>query len=179
MFNALGAVSDLLDFAGAKVPAVGIGPIGRRDLYPVKIDSIDLPTDCIVQVSMGKNIIQQDVPGGDGTIKTMVGYRDMEVSITGRIITKSNSLMLKELKTLVALFNIEDALPIQCPYTDVFGIKKIVLSDFEPMIRENYRSILWFSFRGVSDEMTDRIKEIKMNNLQALRAKIRNQTGLV
>ena len=175
----LNMISDALDFAGMKVPAVGIGPIGRRDLYPVTIDNVELPTDCILQVSMGKNIIQQDVPGGDGTIKTMIGYRDMNVDISGKIITKNNTMMKQELKTLVALFNRDDALKIQCPYTDVFGIKKIVLTDFEPVLRENFRSVCWFTFRGISDEMTDRIREIKMSNLQALRAKLRNQTGLV
>jgi len=179
MLNVLGAVADLLDFAGEKIPAIPLGPYGRRDLYPVIIDGVDLPTDCLIQVRLGKNILMQDIPGGTVTLKTKVSNRNVDITITGRIITRNNSSMLDELKTLIAVFAKDDALVIQCPYLDLFGVKKVVLTDFEPLLREGWRSVMWFTYRGVSDEVSDRLLELKQSNLQKLKSKVRNATGLV
>ena len=50
---------DLAIKAGEKIFAIPLGPYGRRDLYPVIIDGVDLPTDCLIQVRLGKNILMQ------------------------------------------------------------------------------------------------------------------------
>ncbi len=169
MANPLAAITDLLTFNGGQS-----AHLFSSDVYPLKIGDYQFPVECLIQVRAGKNIVITEVPGGNGTVKELVGFPDYEVSISGVLIAKHNRELLAEIKNLVALWNNEKSLPIICKYTEVFGIKRVALRDFSPTVRQGFESILWFTIDAISDNEIDLKTEIKQN----MRSKLRKLIGI-
>ncbi|TAL31591.1 MAG: hypothetical protein EPN93_17500 [Spirochaetes bacterium] len=164
MANPLGALTDLLTYNGGQVAHLFVS-----DVYPLKIGDYQFPVECIVQVKGAKNIVITEVPGGNGTVKELVGFPDYEVTIAGQLIGKTNKELLAEMKNLVNLWNNAQSLPIICKYTETFGIKRVCLKDFTPTVRQGFESILWFTIDAISDNEIELKTEIKQNMRSTLR----------
>ena len=171
VFNdVLDSAGEALTFSGGQAPALpGIPNLNREQLYPLRIGEYELKEECLMQITGSKNLVLTTIPGGNGTVKELVSQPDYELNIAGRLVHKTNSEMLTELENLITLFNSEEALAIDCPYTKSFGISKIAIKDFSPVIKRGYRSVCWFTINALSDNQIDREQELKNTSKNALR----------
>ena len=168
--DVLDQVGEALAFHGGQAPALpGIPNLNREQLYPLNIGGYPFKEECLVQVKGSKDLVITAIPGGNGTVKELVSQPDYEINIAGRLVHKTNAEMLAELENMVALFNFEHSLSIKCPYADRFGIKKIAIKDFSPIIKRGYQSVCWFTLNALSDNQLDREKDIKNTRKNALR----------
>ena len=158
----LGQIADTLTFSGGQSPALpGIPNIAGEQLYPLKIGEYEFKEECLIQVKGSKELVLTKIPGGNGTVKELTSREDYEINIAGRLVHKTNSEMLDELKDLIGLYNTEESLRVICPYTDSFGIKEVVIKNFDPIIKRGYQSVLWFTLNCLSDNAVNRSKIIK------------------
>jgi len=166
--DALNNVGDLLTFAGGSSIPHPLSLLSK-DVYPLEIGGYKFLDGALVQVYGSKNIQITELPGGKNSVKELVGMNDYRIDIASKIVCKNNTQLLKELKNIIALWNNNDSLEIICPYTEAFGIKKIAIQDFSPVIRDGFQSILWYTINGYSDNEIDRKTEInrgRFNKLQ-------------
>ena len=166
----LDSAGEALAFSGGQSPAIpGIPNLNTGQLYPLKIGNYEFREECLIQIKGSKDLVLTPIPGGNGTVKELVSQPDYEINIAGRLVHKTNSEMLEELENLIALFNKEEALAIECPYSDSFGISKVAIKDFSPTIKRGYQSVCWFTINALSDNQIDREREIKDTKKNALR----------
>lgn len=167
MFDALNAVGDMLTFAGGTSIPHPLSLLSN-DVYPLEIGGYKFIDGALVQISGSKNIQITELPGGKNSVKELVGMNDYRIEIASKIICKNNTQLLAELKNIIALWNKNDSLDIICPYTEAFGIKKIAIQDFSPVIRDGFQSILWYTISGYSDNEIDRQTEINQSRFAKL-----------
>jgi hypothetical protein len=167
MFDALEAVGDLLTFAGGSIIPHPLS-LMKNEVYPLEIGGYKFLDGALVQVNGSKNIQLTEIPGGKSSAKELVCFNDYTIEIASKIVCKTNGLLLAELKNIIALWNKTDSLDIICPYTEAFGIKKIAIYDFSPVIKNGYQSILWYTISGYSDNDIDRKTEIRQNRFAKL-----------
>ena len=162
-------IGDAITFSGGmSIP----NPLPSRKVYPLEIGGYNFVYGALIQVKGHKNIVVTEIPGGRGTIKELVSVPDYEITITGKLYCKNNALLLSELENLVALWDKDESLDIICPYTDLFGIKKIAIQNFNPIIKDGFQSVLWYTMSGLSDNEITRKKEIKQARFAKLKALI-------
>lgn len=167
MFDALETVGDLLTFGGGTIIPHPLSAM-KRDVYPLEIGGYKFVDGAVVQVTGEKNIQITEIPGGKTSQKELVGMNDYTIEIASKIVCKTNKQLLDELKNLIALWNKSEALDIICPYTEAFGIKKIAIYDFAPVIREGFQSILWYTISGYSDNDINLKTEIRQSRFVKL-----------
>ncbi len=167
MFDALETVGDLLTFGGGSIIPHPLSLL-KSDVYPLEIGGYKFLDGALVQVKGAKNIQITEIPGGKTSQKELVGMNDYTIEIASKIVCKNNKKLLAELKNIIALWNKSDSLDIICPYTEAFGIKKIAIYDFSPVIREGFQSILWYTISGYSDNDIDRKTEIRQSRFAKL-----------
>jgi len=167
--DALNTVGDLLTFAGGTSLPDPMSLI-KKEVYPLQIAEYKFEHDALVQVKGRKEIKVTAVPGGNNTLKEIVAMNDYEINIAGRLICKTNTALLKELEKLIVIWNRDEAQTIECTYTKAFGIEKITIQDFEPIIRQGFQSVLWFTINGLSDNEIDKKTEIKADKFAKLKS---------
>jgi hypothetical protein len=167
----LDLVSDALTFAGGSTIPNPITVL--REIYPLEIGGYVFTYGALIQVKGKKNIVVTEIPGGSGTQKELVSVSDYEITVTGKIYCKTNTALREEVANLIALWDKPEALPIISPYTEMFGIKKIVIQSFDPMIKDGYQSCLWYTFTGMSDNEITRKTEIKQSRFAKLKALVK------
>jgi hypothetical protein len=167
MFDALEAVGDLLTFAGGSIIPHPLS-LAKREVYPLEVGGYKFLNGALVQVKGSKNIQITEIPGGKNSPKELVSMNDYTIEIASKIVCKTNKLLLDELKNIIALWNKSDSLDIICPYTEAFGIKKIAIYDFSPIIKEGFQSVLWYTISGYSDNDIDRKTEIRQSRFAKL-----------
>ncbi|MCL2154038.1 MAG: DUF6046 domain-containing protein [Leptospirales bacterium] len=167
MFDALSAVGDMLTFAGGTSIPHPLSLL-TKDVYPLEIGGYEFIDGALVQVSGSKNIQITELPGGKNSVKELVGMNDYRIEIASKIVCQNNTELLNELKNIIALWNTSDSLEIICPYTEAFGIKKIAIQDFSPIIRDGFQSVLWYTISGYSDNEIDRQTEINQSRFAKL-----------
>lgn len=167
MFDALETVGDILTFGGGTIIPHPLSLL-KSDVYPLEIGGYKFLDGALVQVKGVKNIQITEIPGGKTSQKELVGMNDYTIEIASKIVCKNNPQLLTELKNIIALWNKSDSLDIICPYTEAFGIKKIAIYDFSPVIRNGFQSILWYTISGYSDNDIDRKTEIRQSRFAKL-----------
>ena len=169
----LEAVGDVLTFAGGSSIRHPLSLL-KRDIYPLEIGGYKFLDGALIQVRGSKNIQVTEIPGGKTAQKELVGMNDYTIEIASKIVCRNNTQLLAELKNIIALWDKSDSLDIICPYTEAFGIKKIAIYDFSPVIREGFQSILWYTISGYSDNDITRKTEIRQSRF----AKIQKMIGI-
>lgn len=164
----LSAPGDLATFTGGQALPSPFSLL-TRSVYPIKIGDVKMPGNTMIQVKGRKNIVVTEIPGGDGTVKEQVSHPDYEVTIEGVYTEKNNKTVLRQLDLLVALWNKKESIPIVCPYTEKFNIKRIVITNIEPTLRKGFQSTIWFKIDALSDNSTYLELETKRNALDGLR----------
>lgn len=169
----LDLLGDAITFAGGTSIPNPLKLI-KKEIYPLEIGGYKFTFGALIQVKGHKNIVVTEIPGGRGTVKELVSVADYEITITGKIVCKTNTALMDEIENLVALWDKDESLDVISPYTEKFGIKKIVIQNFDPMIRDGYQSVLWFTFSGLSDNEIAKKKEIKQARFDKLKALVKS-----
>lgn len=164
----LSSIGDLLTFSGGESLPDLMSAVTGNEIYPLEIGGYKFKFGALIQVKGKKNIVITEVPDAKNSYKEITGFADYELNIAGVLAFKNNKLLLEELESLINLFNGE-SLSIVSPYTKKFKIKKILIEDFEPIIKQGWQSCLWYTLRGYSDNEIDHKYEVRTMKFDLLK----------
>lgn len=110
-------------------------PTGRPVFMPVRLGGVILPNEPSLIVSSRKNIVETALAGSTrrGTVKELIAIEDWSVTIRGIAINyKSKSVYPEDqVKALRDLYERNESLDVQCALTNLLGIYRLVIREFE------------------------------------------------
>lgn len=99
---------------------VGKNPLTGLEYYmPVKLGGLELHHP-VVRMQCRKTIISTPLVERQGTVKELINIDDWDINIKGIILLKEDRYPEDEIIALRDLWNRNEALPIECPITDIF-----------------------------------------------------------
>jgi hypothetical protein len=121
-----------------------------------EIVTLVLPA-CLMQVSRAKNIITSTVNGWEaGTIKEMFNSSDYEIRLSCIIATKNGLAFPKEeLEKFIKFLNYPHTLLINSEYLKSFGIRHIVVTDYEMQQEQGVTNTQRINISAISDRSLD------------------------
>lgn len=165
--STLSTIGDLLTFSGGE-SLPGIMSAISGEVYPLEIGGYKFPFGALMQINGEKNIVVTDIPDAKNSRKEIISFQDYEINITGVLAYKNNTVLINELENLIALFD-GASLDITSPYARKFGIRKILIQSFDPVIKQGWQSCLWYTLTGLSDNDIDHRQQVRNNRMDALR----------
>jgi len=117
-----------------------------RTFTPLRIDTV------LMTVSRSKNIVKTPLQGYEGTVKEYVGSDDYKISVHGVINTGGHAYPEAAVRELIKICNVPDQLPVTSNFLERFGIRYVVIDDFEFEEQRGQRSEQAFSITMFSDE---------------------------
>lgn len=126
---------------------------------PIEFEGIVMQT-VLMDVSMSKNIVKTAIQGRDGTVKEYVSQGDFVISIQGNIIglTKGNTIEgigqvypVVDTKRLIDICKVPDAIEITSEFLQMFGINRMVITDYKFAEKEGFRNMQPFQITALSD----------------------------
>lgn len=130
--------------------------LGRPLFLPVELGGLLLDNEPTVRIT-GRKIIVKSRPVGStrkGSVKEQIGIDDDLVVIRGIIINEDSTRRYPEdkVKALKDLINKNEALTIRCGLTELHGIYRVVIEDYDfPEIR-GFQHAQAYELRCSSDE---------------------------
>jgi hypothetical protein len=126
--------------------------------------------DCIMSVSMEKNILQTALQGKDGTIKEYISDGDYSINvvaaIAGDLLNATNqnyqisdAYPLAEIKLFTSVLKAKTALEVSSDWLELFGIRSIVIKSYA-FEQETHSNRQYVNMSLLSDEPYE-IKLIK------------------
>jgi len=104
--------------------------LGRYYYMPVELGGIWLPNEPIITITRQKNIIKTVVSGRQGTVKEQFSANDFSINMKIRAISETLDYPYDLVEELIELFEINEALDINSPITDILGITKVVIEEY-------------------------------------------------
>jgi hypothetical protein len=109
-------------------------PTGRPVFMPMRLGNLVLPNEPSVTIASRKNIVETALVGSTrrGTVKELISIEDWSVTIRGIAINYASKNFYPEdqVKALKDLYEINEALEVQCALTRLLGIYRLVIRDF-------------------------------------------------
>lgn len=112
--------------------------------------------DVLIVANRAKNIVMTPVQGRDGTVKEYISAGDYIISVSGRLVSESNTFPELELANLNALMDANTALSVVCSFlNDGLNVGYLVMQrDSYSQVRGS-RNTIDISFQAVSDVSLD------------------------
>lgn len=112
----------------------------------IRVDTV------IFDVSQTKNIVTTQVQGRSGTIKEYISDGDFIISARGAIVNEDNIYPERDVKTLINICKVPDALKITSPFlNNIFGIQEVVIMNYRLNQSEGFRNLQLFELTLQSD----------------------------
>ncbi len=121
----------------------------------VRLDSV------LMEVSMEKLIIRNEVQGFNGTVKTYVSDGDYQINVRGAITSGVSDVYPEnDVKSLVQIFSVPDSIKVTSNFLSKFGgiseaqiqgIEDVVVESFSFPESEGFRDIQLFTCRMLSE----------------------------
>ena len=107
-------------------------------------------TTALVNVSSERNVLLTKVQGRDYTRKELVGNGDVRFSVSGHICSNMPDVYPKEeVQKFIQLMNYKGVVEVNNHVVNQFGIKKLVILNFNLPSREGFKSQQDYSFEAV------------------------------
>lgn len=117
------------------------------------IDNHQLPNEPTLEISGAKAIVKTEVAGRDGEVKENMGLKDWTITIRGIAFNESgDGYPTAQVKALRELIMKKTSLEIKCWFTQLFGIRQIVIEDWSFPEMEGYQNAQAYRFTCSSDE---------------------------
>lgn len=119
--------------------------------------------DCLVDISMTRNIVKTPVVGRDGTVKEFISNGDFDISIKGLFINQAHPDVIPQKQITEALrwFQKNRSLQVSGKIFDIFKIFNIVVESFHMPQVPTFIGMRPFELKCVSD--TDYIIDLDNN----------------
>jgi len=163
--NPLGTLDSVLEQYRTRPPAPEQPPYGsfERDsvlgssyFMPIKINGFQLWNEPLVSISGQKKIITTAISGSKrrGSVKEIITIEDYEVRIRGFIINDNDpdEYPQREVRQFRELYEINQAVSVDCLLLSLFNITQIVLKSFDMPEMEGYPGMQAYSISAISDE---------------------------
>lgn len=130
--------------------------LGRPLFLPVRLGGLLLDNEPTLRITGRKTIVKTRPIGSrrKGTVKEQIGIDDDLVLIRGIIVNQQNTREYPEdkVKALRDLIGRNEALTIECGLTELFGIYRVVIEEYDfPEIR-GFQHAQAYELRCYSDE---------------------------
>lgn len=124
-----------------KLPTSSV--LGTPRYFAMTIGGVTLPNEPLIRVSGAKNIVVTDIAGGDDAVVEMIGRQRWKIQIQGYAIREGatrdrpagglipDDFPEEWLRSLVALYNRNEALDCQCQLLSYFNISRLVIEDID------------------------------------------------
>lgn len=131
-------------------------PTGQSVFMPVRLGGVVLPNEPSLIIASRKNIVETALAGSTrrGTVKELISIEDWAVTIRGVAINYDSKVVYPEdlIKSLRDLYERNEALEIQCALTNLLGIYRLVIREFELPEMIGIQHAQAYQFTCTSDE---------------------------
>lgn len=131
-------------------------PTGRPVFMPMRLGNIVLPNEPSISISSRKTIVETALVGSTrrGTVKELINIEDWTITIRGIAINYASKSYYPEdqVKALKDLYEINEALEVQCALTRLLGIYRVVIRDFQLPEMIGIQHAQAYQFTCTSDE---------------------------
>lgn len=106
----------------------------------------------LIEVKQNRNIITTSIMGRNGTVKEYISDNDYQIKIKGLLSSNAQNIYPQEqMNTLREFCTAIATIPVQSNVLDYFGIRNIVIMDYEFIQLEGDRSNVPFEITALSD----------------------------
>lgn len=131
-------------------------PTGSPVFMPMKLGGLLLPNEPTIIINSRKNIVETALAGSTrrGTVKELISIEDWNVTIRGVAINYKSKLVYPEddVKSLRDLYERNESLEVQCALTNLLGIYRLVIREFELPEMTGIQHAQAYQFICTSDE---------------------------
>lgn len=131
-------------------------PTGSPVFMPMKLGGVLLPNEPTIIINSRKNIVETALAGSTrrGTVKELIAIEDWSVTIRGVAINYKSKLVYPEdeVKALRDLYERNESLEVQCALTNLLGIYRLVIREFELPEMTGIQHAQAYQFICTSDE---------------------------
>ena len=131
-------------------------PTGQPVFMPMKLGGVLLPNEPTIIINSRKNIVETALAGSTrrGTVKELISIEDWSVTIRGVAINYKSKLVYPEdeVKALRDLYEKNESLEVQCALTNLLGIYRLVIREFELPEMTGIQHAQAYQFICTSDE---------------------------
>lgn len=131
-------------------------PTGSPVFMPMKLGGVLLPNEPTIIINSRKNIVETALAGSTrrGTVKELISIEDWSVTIRGVAINYKSKLVYPEdqVKSLRDLYERNESLEVQCALTNLLGIYRLVIREFELPEMTGIQHAQAYQFLCTSDE---------------------------
>lgn len=121
----------------------------------IAFDEVVLQNVLIV-ANRAKNVIKTPVQGRDGTVKEYISAGDYVISVSGQIVSDSNTYPEIEVEAFSALMDVNAALSVVSSFlNDSIGVGDLVIESHNVSQVRGSRNTVNISFQAVSDVNID------------------------
>ena len=107
-------------------------------------------TTALITVNSDKNMVISRVQGRDYSRKELVSNGDIKFSVTGQITSgKPDVYPSKEVKKFIKVMKYKGIISVNNEVLDQFGIKHIVVTDFNINSKEGYKAVQYYTFNAI------------------------------
>lgn len=109
----------------------------------------------LISVSQTKNIVTTPIQGRNGTVKEYVSDGDYQISLEGKIVSKTNNYPEAEVSELIQICKSPISIPADSIISEFlawFGIHSFVIESFDFPQTEGVRNEQEFSISAISDD---------------------------
>lgn len=115
----------------------------------VSFSRLEIDTVILI-VSQTKNIVTTSIQGQAGTIKEYVSDGDYNIRISGGLF--GDSYPEEDFNNLLKILKAPIALNVKSDYLELFGIDKIVITDYSTPQERGLENAQYFEINALSDE---------------------------
>lgn len=128
-------------------------------------------TTALITINSDKNMLISRVQGRDHSRKELISNGDIKFSVTGQITSgKPDVYPVNEIKKFIKVMQYKGIIKINNQILDQFGIKYIVITDFNISSKEGYKSVQNYTFSAIGLQPENEI-EIKDDTVSFIEQK--------
>jgi hypothetical protein len=131
---------------------------GRSVFMPITLGGVFLPYTWLT-ISGSKKIVQTDLTERRGYVKEFIRENDLQINIKGFVFNADGTFPEQQVEALNALFAINAAIAIDCPFTDIFLLTNengaqdsIVIKSFKFLDDKGVEHVKSFEIELVTDQ---------------------------
>jgi hypothetical protein len=113
----------------------------------------------VVSIESKKSIVETALTERSGTVKELVSIMDYEITIKGFIVATTHEFPEDAVASLQAIYELNEAISIQCPLTDIFllrpdrsGSDQVVIKELKFPAVTGVKNIRPYELKLLSDE---------------------------
>lgn len=144
------------EFVNMRATVQAANVTGRPFFMPVRLGGVLLPNEPTISLNLKKRIEETALVGSTrkGTVKELISVEDWAITLRGIAINQQSKKVYPEdqVKALNDLFARNEAIQIESALTNLLGIYRIVLKEFDLTEMVGVQHAQAYQFLAVSDE---------------------------